>query len=90
MKLIISTFQVVGGGKGIEKFKKTIIMMCKWWTRTSVEPCAYAMVQLKTITIKHFFKKRFKLYIVLAYTFFKSYISKICNSFLFRPFGFFT
>ena len=28
------------------------------------------MVQLKTITIKHFFKKRFKLYIVLAYTFF--------------------
>ena len=71
MKLIISTFQVVGGGKGTEKFKKTIIMM---WndalTRTSVEPCAYAMVQLKTITIKHFFKKRFKLYIVLAYTFF--------------------
>ena len=27
----------------------------------------------------HFFQKRFKLYIVLAYNFLKPYISKICN-----------
>ena len=33
------------------------------------------------IYIYIYIMKRFKLYIVLAYTFFKSYISKICNGF---------
>ena len=33
------------------------------------------------IYIYIYFMKRFKLYIVLAYTFFKSYIFKICNGF---------
>ena len=43
---------------------------------TSVLPRAYAWVQLKIITII-----RFKLYMVLVYTFFKPYIYKICNDF---------
>ena len=34
-----------------------------------------------TIQIMHFFEKRFKLYMVLANTFFKPYISKICIDF---------
>ena len=33
------------------------------------------------IQIIHFFEKIFKLYMVLAYTFFKPYMSKICNGF---------
>ena len=33
------------------------------------------------VQIIHFLKKMFKLYIVLAYTFFKPYISKIYNGF---------
>ena len=33
------------------------------------------------VQIIHFFKKMFKLYMVLAYTFFKPYISKIYNGF---------
>ena len=41
---------------------------------TSVQPRTYAWVQLKTITIT-----LFKFYMVLVYSFFKLYISKICN-----------
>ena len=33
------------------------------------------------IQIIHFFEKIFKLYMVLAYTFLKPYMSKICNGF---------
>ena len=34
-----------------------------------------------TIQIIHFFENMFKLYMVLVYTFFKPYISKIYNDF---------
>ena len=33
------------------------------------------------VQIIHFFQKKFKLYMVLAYIFLKSYISKTCNGF---------
>ena len=36
------------------------------------------------VQIIHFFEKMFKLYTVLAYSFFKPYISKTCNGFSFR------
>ena len=35
------------------------------------------------IQIIHFFKKKFKLYLVLTYTFFKTYISKIHYGFFY-------
>ena len=49
----------------------------------SVQPCAYARIQLKIITITWF-----KLYVTLVYTFFKSYISNICNDFFIYIMGF--